>query len=368
MLKLIVENTEADNPTTRLRWCTNAQTLSDLQGRGVFDPSILLVVYNVESRREYRYIAKLSDLMMFVPFRNPGENRIFATICWDTKEKSVADRYLRMSDNSYDTNMVRGDGTGFLDKLVCTFDFATATVHVDAKLFPEHPRDWRWVNKWFNVAPVDQCAFRKRRFLAYSIQPIAFAFWFVVATVIMMLLAFVTLIIGKVPRWEMLYAFHDDTINRPEEMLKHQPVYFTDQWYFQPFRPVFLIIAIVLGLAGGMFFNATYLFTVLLFTGKCFAALAVLYFVLRGGIEFICWYKHRNWESSAAAKRLRKQADEAAARAKQRRLEEEAFEKAQRALCSYVKDDDPMAIPDKAMTARLRFNGVKREVCRPYAQ
>ncbi len=26
MLKLFVENTEANNPTVRVRWCTNAQT------------------------------------------------------------------------------------------------------------------------------------------------------------------------------------------------------------------------------------------------------------------------------------------------------------------------------------------------------
>jgi hypothetical protein len=338
--------------------------------KGVFGPSILLVVYNVESEREYRYVAKLSDLMMFIPFRNPGENRIFATICWDTKEKSVVDRYMRMSDNRYNTSVICADGTGFYDKLEGTSDFATATVHVDAKLFPERPRDWGWVNKWFKNPPKDQCAFRKRRwFIAYPIQPIAFALWFVIAGLIMAVIAIGTLIIGRIPKWSTLYAYHEDTIqNGTTAMFKHQPWYFTDKWYVQPFRPIILFLAIVLGLAGGMLFNATYLSTVLLFTGKCFAALVVLYFVLRGGIEFFCWYKGKNWESSEAAKRLRQQANEAAARAKQRRMSEEASEKVQRALCSYVKDEDPMAIPDKAMTARLRFNGIKRQVCRPYAQ
>ncbi len=45
-------------------------------------------------------------------------------------------------------------------------------VDVPEELFAKKPWDWEWTNDYFDSLPSDQCAFRKRRLFAFTIQPI----------------------------------------------------------------------------------------------------------------------------------------------------------------------------------------------------
>ncbi len=368
MLKLFVEHTEADNPTMKVRWCTNAATLAGLKAKGIFTPSILLVVYNVESGREYRSIHNIGDLLAFVAFRNSGENRIFAKIVWDTDENTAYDRFLRTSEKRFVTSVLKRDGSGFLEDIEETADAATAKVHVDQRLFPERPFDWQYVNSQFRTPAVDQCQFRRRRMVAYTIIPLFLVTVTVFYLLVTGIVALGTLLVGRVPKWEMV-----NPITQPcwggslKDIFEYQPWYFK-KWYSVAFRPIFPLAAIIIGLLFGRLLNATLLSTVLGWTAVVFITVATLavtmYFIGEA-------YDKNSRNRRAEALRRKQQEQEEKERAeelKQLRERETEEKRALLALCSLVDDRDPMNIPKPAVTARLRFNGIKRGVCRPFAQ
>ena len=69
-------------------------------------------------------------------------------------------------------------------------------VEVDHKLFAKEPNRFEkwWVNFWFFSNPVDQCAFRRRRILAYSLQPIVVIPYFLIKTLWRIFVALLMLI------------------------------------------------------------------------------------------------------------------------------------------------------------------------------
>ena len=56
------------------------------------------------------------------------------------------------------------------------------SVSVPAGAFAKEPPQWEknWVNYWFRQKPQDQCEYRRRRLLSYTVQPVAFALMLVV--------------------------------------------------------------------------------------------------------------------------------------------------------------------------------------------
>ena len=362
MLKLYVENTEAQDPTMRVRWCVDPELFRELQAQKAI-PHILIVVYNVVSIAEYRYVEKLSALTVFIPFRKAGENIIYATICWNTEDETVSDRFLAKGSYRYNTSVLKEDHSGFLSNLEHSKDFATATVHVDEALFPKQPFDWGWVNRWFTEKPVDQCEFRKRRIFAYTAQPILLVIGRIIYGLLMNTVAFFTLLWGRVPNIDILNPFGNVDGNTPDDVYRYQPYYF-DRWYSIPFRPVILIAVCGIAIGIGAIVNATYLLTVLGYAALAFAIFMVLLTIGYYGLHAPYKRSEKNrWDREHEERRKRQEIADAEFK---RKLKEE-YQLAQRALCLFVKSEDPLAIPDEAQTAKLRFNGIKRRVCRPYA-
>lgn len=175
MLKLIVgdEKGEVQNATIPVRWCADKETLDKLKELGVVNPYILIVV--VKNKREIsRQIAPLDHLVEYVKFESLGENKIFATIIWSDKgKKGLWKRFLRKDDGNYRTDVLYFGDYGDFDKnLSNTLDFAEVNVMIPTELFADYP-EWekKWVNLWFSTRPKDQCHYRRRRIMAYTIQP-----------------------------------------------------------------------------------------------------------------------------------------------------------------------------------------------------
>ena len=204
MLKLIIgEEGKTQSATVPVRWCVDKETLENLvKIIEVLNPHILLVV--VSDKKEIsRQLAPLDQLVEYIQFQRPGANKVFATIVWSDKKtekerkKNLWNRFLKKDDGDYSTTLIYNGE--FEKELLKSIEFAEVEVVIPKELFAKEPPAWekRWVNMWFETRPKDQCQYRRRRILAYTIQPPIVLFWLIFAKIIpRLVVAVIFLILG----------------------------------------------------------------------------------------------------------------------------------------------------------------------------
>ncbi|MFA6587842.1 MAG: hypothetical protein WCT08_02100 [Patescibacteria group bacterium] len=361
MLQLFVESKVAANPTTVVRWCTNAETLAKLKSESRENPCVLIVDYSVKKKNEHRYIRPLSELAFYIPFKSSGAHRIFITICWDKTENGIKlsspeDNYLSRSDSKYRTTVLNSGNSAFLNDLENTMDQAMETVAVDPKLFPAKPWDWKWVNFWFTHPAFDQCHMRRRRiFPAYSLQPFIVAIGWIFMVLVNAVVCLWNLAIGRVPNWKYVNPFRIDIFSgEPKYIYWDQSWYWNKPWLWM-FRPIYPILTFVIFMVLGRIFNATHSANVMYLAVGTFC---VVFIAIVIGNAVLKKFDEQD------IKRAREEAQ------KRRWLEklEEQYQRSQVALCSFVDRVNPTRIPRKARSSRLVFDEIKREVCRSYEE
>ena len=367
MLQLFIENEVAENPTCKVRWCVDNNTINYFRDKGVAEPKVLLVVVKevqgYAPPREHRYMAALTDLAMFVPFTKAGNNKIFATIVWDTPGgKSAETRFLSKDGYDYRTDVLTYDKKAIHKNDQLMYEYAELTVKVDEKLFPKLPADWDWVNLWFSTVSRDQCHHRKRRFLAYSIQPIAMALFFAAVGLYETIAGILCVIgmgcLGLYPGkedWKYLVPYTDSW--NIKWAFQDYREFFTS-WYSLPLRPVFLIAAAGIAVLVGVIINATYFWQVVGIGIGVFAAIFIAY-VIAG--------KYAVKPMTKLVRSIDNFIDTLISFMKVK-AQERAFRKMVRTSCLFIDKTHPLDIPKEAKTVKLMFDGVKRNVCRPFEE
>ncbi|MBU4375002.1 hypothetical protein KKH38_00645 [Patescibacteria group bacterium] len=134
-----------------------------------------------------RQLAPLDRLIEYIPFQRPGENTIFATIVWDRDEGyfGLWKKYLMRENGRYKSDVYHYGGKflmGFGEKK----EFAETKVIVPKELFAKEYPAWerKWVEFMFSTASKNQCQYRKRRIVAYLIQPFLLLCKFIVNCII----------------------------------------------------------------------------------------------------------------------------------------------------------------------------------------
>jgi len=142
LLKIKLLETEVTSASLPITWRVNKNWLK--KNGADWDILFSTVSFDDDRKTEWRSKCKLTDLVHYVKFLRPGKNRIFAII-----------------------------SCGYRD---CYIDEKSTSLDVDLpeEVFADEPPAWEknWVNFFFSTKAVDQCDFRKRRLLAYTIQPI----------------------------------------------------------------------------------------------------------------------------------------------------------------------------------------------------
>ncbi len=204
MLRLIIEEKErvVQSASLPVRWCISKEVINVLKERKVVNPYILIVTV-ADGREMTRQLVPMEDTMIYVQFAKPGENTIFAHIVWnaDGEFNSLWKTYLRRSEGRYYTDVINSAGEMFGDQHG-PLRIASVKVIVPKELFAKEPPEWeqRWVNAYFSQPPRDQCEYRKRRLIAYTLQPI----WFVIRFILGVLLAILALLLAKSPELKPL--------------------------------------------------------------------------------------------------------------------------------------------------------------------
>ena len=365
-----------------ITWCVDRKWLLENSRKELY---VLLSVAPPKKSgqmAEWRGWAKLSDMMAYITFYRHGKNRILALVTnnkedifrwmmrnreerggwhykamafpevWDG-EKDILARRWKSSDLSNST--IPGDPV-----------YSHLDVDLPSGCFAPEPSDFekQWVNFFFKNKAVDQCEFRRRRILAYTVQPIAFVLAIILFIVVTSCIQLFNLMIGKWTVWKNFFSSNLEIDRRIDFLTikKFDPL----SWILIPVPWIMLGAFIISRIKCLHFYKWFLLAPAYLLAITIGFWLLVLCIV---GIE-----KLKKWAEDRSP-RIR--ADKLAARQK---AEDEHFERLaairkaelealELLMCSSGKRIKTIKdLPKSKRTIKLRFQGVKARVCKPFAR
>lgn len=175
-----------------IRWCTCQSLFEKLKAEDAKKLYLFLIVVD-KYKRESRKLLPLNQAMEYVTFYTPDEHKLFAKVVWDVDGKvgRLRKKLLGVEQNGqYATKVLDYNFQTQKTTLFPSFGGVCPsrgpvepllTVNVAPEFFAKKPPEWlrRWTNWWFETGPRDQCQFRRRCILAFTIQPPIALFWFI---------------------------------------------------------------------------------------------------------------------------------------------------------------------------------------------
>lgn len=314
------------------------------------------------AKAEWRGWAKLLDMVSYITAYRPGKNRIIARV---VKHKLSVKEWMRRDDVNWNFNVVEfpdywNEDSPYLYYLYRYFRHGCLWNYLDVDLpsecFAKKPSDLEdfWVNFFFRHKSVDQCEFRRRRMLAYTIQPIVIVVCLVLYCLVLLIAQLVLIMCGKWIVWESIFSPTSLGVKKTINFLDIQNQTATKlvpvKWIF---RPVPIILLVMLGLYI-KHINVLYIASILP------VYLLVVYLVWGIGKGFgllINWYVDCQFKHKKPKK--------------PQKLQETTVPVIlpKELLCSSdkriirIKD-----LPKGKKTIKLIFQGLKSSVCRPFAR
>ncbi len=411
MMKLHVNETQNVDPTFPVRWCITPEERAELVQRNIpLSMTFVLIVVidrkTLEREGEFsfpviaQYVIPVEKGMTYITLPRSGKLCIYSQLIYGerfnikrlfgaresngTFRCSVFDEYkrLRESYHSSEKDLIERN----VAVAIRGSDYRLDVV-VDPRFFAKKPwrlEDW-WVNLWFETPPRDQCHFRKRRLVAYTIQPpvmaVVFAIMFSMKTAIFLF----RLMLGmRFNNWRVLILVHRYGTRDlwGPTFWSGGSFFFTDEngkirypiwWIWCP--------AVLMVLLGGVFLMSLFkpsmlvnneVFVPLLLyafaLGVCLSIFVLIAHVLLKGAIAVAPYVGNVLEDQLEKlAQRRREAEEAAERLRPILLE--------KSYSSFVcpADEEPAEVsvrtlPRQQRTAKLYFQALKARVCRPYAR
>lgn len=170
--------------TVLVQWCITEDERNSLIDHSAQQPLILFVLADPDGHEDRRELYSLEREATHLAFHRGGEQVLHAQVVWSADSEKLRKYFLSKKNSWYANTVIEGRKrlqSYTFDTDVQVLESASATVNVDHAFFAPPPRPWeeKWVNLWFEQPPRDQCQFRRRRFVAYSIQPPAIAVWII---------------------------------------------------------------------------------------------------------------------------------------------------------------------------------------------
>lgn len=203
-----LENSDAVVP---IRWCLDARTVAKLKAEEAYNPLILFSIWR-DGREVGRKCALLEQGMEYIEFSAAGEHIIYAVIVWNQNYHALRDvalnqwghtrlhRYAEDGSMSFTTRDMGGWWLGErADSRVGRLkDVGRLKVNVAEEFFAHEPseREKKWVNFWWSSLPKDQCEYRRRRIVAYTVQPVVLTVWTPFIIVVRAIYALILLFFG----------------------------------------------------------------------------------------------------------------------------------------------------------------------------
>jgi len=368
-----------------VRWCICPSVFEVIKSKQAPNPHILLVVTNGD--KEQRKIVPLEQEMEYFYFEEPGKHRIQATVLCTKDVTTLKRRLLTKDCNFYDLDIL--DGKGDLENVAYKMRYrftievcvGSGEVNVDVaqEFFAKKPAEWlwNWVNLWYETRPRDQCQFRRRCMLAFSLQPFVVLLWIICICPIRFAIAsFLKFGLGmRGIKFKPIYrpllmetndVWHDNegSVFIKNSIGKQRP------WFLLLLMPVFVI-----PLAAGFSGLKYWLFADLDFWWVPIAVITVIAGLVPLGYIFIffAWLFEKiieftlgspdDWRQYKMTKLARKKKQEKLAAIR-------AYDDTYSPLvCRGVPLKASLkALPKQRRTIYLRFMDLKTKVCKPFAK
>lgn len=182
MFELHIQNTDVTAGAVPITWCIDKETLKTL--KEVNDPLVVISIIPISDndidhgslRTEQRYIVPLREAMTYVSFKKPGPNKIFGFIDTNLTLAAARRHYLERYGRRFDKNIVNYDGDDFAaymkDNVESDLLSTAVDVNVPDLAFAKEPSEFEraWVCWLIPDKGNDQCAFRRRKMFAYTLQ------------------------------------------------------------------------------------------------------------------------------------------------------------------------------------------------------
>ncbi len=344
MLKLLVDSQKVSNAICRISWCIDPKDHHAV--KALPNPHVLLVVVanGIETGRELIRLGKLTD---YIQFNAAGHNVVYGAIVWDENgnEEKLRSRYLGKGTNSYisllDTR--RGNYTDFGKNQF--YDLKNSRGHteidvtVSEALFAKKPWDYKWVTLWFKKSkPKDQCGYRSRRLVAYTIQPPAMLIamvWWICKSITMFITGAIMVVLFGMRGINFKRALRPHIYDFGSIWWWNEGSVFVSDKNGNKRHPLFLLLSpiVPLGVIALILFKKSFL---------VFAALALVFFAVMAITSplFGKLFKIR---------------------------EEKAKEKERKAIDNLLCDDSNPTPPKVKRTAHLWYMETKAKVCKPFS-
>ncbi len=363
-------------------WCISAALAAKVKEKTMGGKTVqLLLIQGHDSSSvggfwytERRQLIDLAAPMVHLSFNRPGLHRVFALIVWADTPNDLVNLYLSTSGSRYKTTVVSNEGISISleekpdarysdERKIHFFGSGYIQAELPKTLFASPPWDWNWVNWMFSSKPRDQCAFRRRRFVAYTFQPLLAIpiLYFVLALlwVLRLLIVAALLSVGK-------RGIDFDSIRRFRYPVKSIWRY-VDGSVFK-LKTKRTSVSLPLAISPAALLVCAFIATALvLFDRLGFYDWVRLFAYTFGGGLFVCVVVSlfQVWDASMD-KRARELARKALEDERKRRaLEAEAA----RLICSATgpKTPDVWQLPFGPRTVRFYAIALKQMVCRNYA-
>ena len=179
-----------DNADVPVRWCITPEFVKQMDEDGIADPHILLVSVDPKKGEMERVLVPVSAIMTWVRFYRSGEMKLFGWIVdGSAGRKKLNKDFIAKTRGSYETDLIDEDYEVYtneetddrethwfykaVDDISRTYIGTEETVNIPSTVFGKEPRPaLKWyVNLWHRNRLNDQCHFRQRAALAFTLKP-----------------------------------------------------------------------------------------------------------------------------------------------------------------------------------------------------
>ncbi|OGN06950.1 MAG: hypothetical protein A3B86_03305 [Candidatus Yanofskybacteria bacterium RIFCSPHIGHO2_02_FULL_38_22b] len=376
MVRLFFENTNLPGPVAAVRWCVDRVDLDYLKEKGITDPFLALIITKPREEKDSdgtvvyevvdHKVVPLDQAMEYLEFRSSGELRIFGQLVWCEYHKK-----RKLNQNKLGEHIGKTSSYSF-DYVIESMEFNNLTsgqlesgyadVTVPEGHFAKEPSAWEkwWVNFWYESKPKNQCQFRKRRMLAYTIQPLVVTTYALIRSLLLLGQILIFMLVGarKIKYGAMFHPFSYE-LGEWEIVPDKRTSVFTKDVSGKERNPLFLmsipLVQIILFVVSLLVWK--FILSEFVSLWVCFVALnvALIIFVLIV-------------ETGVLDKLFPEETDEEMVVRRKREMEA-IYAEYQDMICIGVSlKADLSVLPPKRRTFHLKFQDFRRRVCLPFAK
>jgi len=171
-----------DNGDVPIRWCISKEYVESLEEQGIVDPHVLIASYAPKKRGDDkkfiqemdRRMVPLTELMTYLRFTRAGKAKVYGIILDGVDgRQQLHNKYMKIGWEGR-PELVDSFDDDLHKKMDYTVTTTSEIVEIPENVFGKEPSPWmRWyVNLWHekNGKVVDECHYRQRFLLAFTLK------------------------------------------------------------------------------------------------------------------------------------------------------------------------------------------------------